>query len=303
LEGARVYSQIFNVISPIFAITLIGYALGRSETQIDSRTISSLVLLIATPSLVFSTLTSLQVDTGVLAIMALSAVLCVTVAALAAMVVLYLLGMSFRTFLPCLMLPNSGNIGLPVVLLAFGDRGLVLGISYFFVIALLQYTVGVAIASGQYSPRDLARQPLVYSILLVGIVLVSGIEVPPVIASTTELLGGMMIPAMLILLGTSLARLSVSDLKPALIIAAARLLIGIPTGLIVIRLLGLSGTEAGTVFLLASMPTAIVNYVFAERYRPDAAQVAGAVVVSTMLTFAALPVILWVTLRTAGVAS
>ncbi|HSM40299.1 MAG TPA: AEC family transporter [Afifellaceae bacterium] len=291
------YSQIFNVISPIFVITLIGFALGRSATQIDSRTISSLVLLIATPSLVFSTLTSLEVDAGVLATMALSAVLCVTIAALAAMVLLYLLGMSFRTFLPCLMLPNSGNIGLPIVLLAFGERGLALGISYFFVIALLQYTVGASIASGQYSPRDLARQPLIYSILLVGVVLASGIEVPPVIASTTELLGGMMIPAMLILLGTSLARLAVSDLKPALIIAAARLLIGVPTGLIVIRLLGLGGTEAGTVFLLASMPTAIVNYVFAERYRPDAPQVAGAVVVSTMLTFVFLPVILWVTLR------
>lgn len=291
------YSQIFNVISPIFVITLIGFALGRSATQIDSRTISSLVLLIATPSLVFSTLTSLEVDAGVLVTMALSAVLCVTIAALAAMVLLYMLGMSFRTFLPCLMLPNSGNIGLPIVLLAFGERGLALGISYFFVIALLQYTVGASIASGQYTPRDLARQPLIYSILLVGVVLASGIEVPPVIASTTELLGGMMIPAMLILLGTSLARLTVSDLKPALIIAAARLLIGVPTGLIVIRLLDLSGTEAGTVFLLASMPTAIVNYVFAERYRPDAPQVAGAVVVSTMLTFVFLPLILWVTLR------
>jgi predicted permease len=295
-----VYYQIFNVVSPIFAITLIGYALGRSSNQIDSRTISSLVLLIATPALIFSTLTSLQVDAGVLATMALSAVLCVTIAALAAMVVLYLLGMSFRTFLPCLMLPNSGNIGLPIVLLAFGERGLVLGISYFFVVALLQYTVGAAISSGQYSPRDLARQPLIYAILLVGIVLASGIEVPPVIASMTELLGGMMIPAMLILLGTSLARLTVSDIKPALIVAAARLLIGVPTGLIVIRLLDLGGTEAGTVFLLASMPTAIVNYVFAERYRPDAPQVAGAVVVSTMLTFAFLPVILWVTLKIAG---
>lgn len=294
------YYQIFNVVSPIFAITLIGYALGRSSNQIDSRTISSLVLLIATPALIFSTLTSLEVDAGVLATMALAAVLCVTIAALAAMVVLYLLGMSFRTFLPCLMLPNSGNIGLPIVLLAFGERGLVLGISYFFVIALLQYTVGAAISSGQYSPRDLARQPLIYAILLVGIVLASGIEVPPVIGSTTELLGGMMIPAMLILLGTSLARLTVSDIKPALIVAAARLLIGVPTGLIVIRLLDLGGTEAGTVFLLASMPTAIVNYVFAERYRPDAPQVAGAVVVSTMLTFVFLPVILWVTLKIAG---
>jgi predicted permease len=295
------YSQIFNVVSPIFAITLIGYALGRSSNEIDSKSVSTLVLLVATPSLVFSTLTSLDVDPDTLFTMVLAAVLGVTVAAAAAIPLLHLAGMSLRTFLPCLMLPNSGNIGLPLVLLAFGDEGLVLGISYFFVIALLQYTVGAAIYSGQYRLRDLARQPLVYSIVLVGMVLVSGVTVPAVIASTTELLGGMMIPAMLILLGTSLARLTVSDLKPALVIAAMRLFIGLPTGLLVISLLSLSGVQAGTVFLLASMPTAIVNYVFAERYRPDAPQVAGAVVVSTMLTFAVLPAILWVTLRIAGV--
>jgi predicted permease len=301
VNGSLMYSQIFNVVSPIFAITIIGYVLGRSKNDIDSRTISSLVLLIATPCLVFSTLTTLPIDTGALLTMAVSAVLCVSLATGAGILVLRMKGMSYRTFLPCLMLPNSGNIGLPLVLLAFGDEGLALGISYFFVIALLQYTVGAAISSGQYRLRDLASQPLVYSIILVGLVLVSGIKVPVVVATTTELLGGMMIPAMLILLGTSLARLAVSDLKPAIIIAMARLGIGIPTGFAVIWLLSLTGIQAGTVFLLASMPTAIVNYVFAERYRPDAPQVAGAVVVSTMLTFAVLPVILWATLQISGV--
>ena len=294
------YSQIFNVVSPIFAITIIGYVLGRSNNDIDSRTISSLVLLIATPCLVFSTLTSLQVEPTALLIMAMSAVLCVSIAAAAAVALLHLLGMSYRTFLPCLIMPNSGNIGLPLVLLAFGDKGLALGISYFFVIALLQYTVGAAISSGEYRIGDLARQPLVYSIGLVVVVLVSGVKVPAMVATTTQLLGGMMIPAMLILLGTSLARLSVSDLRPAIIMALARLGIGIPTGLAVIGLLSLSGIQAGIVFLMASMPPAIVTYVFAERYRSDAQQVAGAVVVSTMLTFAVLPVILWATLRISG---
>ncbi|HMB48694.1 MAG TPA: AEC family transporter [Afifellaceae bacterium] len=295
------YSQIFNVVSPIFAITIVGYVLGRLKNDIDSRTISSLVLLIATPCLVFSTLTSLPIKTGVLLTMAFAAGLSVFIAVIGGVVILRLLGMSYRTFLPCLIMPNSGNIGLPLVLLAFGEEGLALGISYFFVIALLQYTLGAAIASGEYRFRELASQPLIYSIVLVGLVLVSGIEVPTVVATTTELLGGMMIPAMLVLLGTSLARLEVADLRPAIIIALARLAIGIPTGLAVIMLLSLSGIEAGSVFLLASMPPAIVTYVFAERYRPDAPQVAGAVVVSTMLTFATLPVILWVTLQIAGV--
>ncbi len=286
------YSQIFNVVGPIFIMTFVGYLLGRSALRIDTATISSMVLLVATPCLVFSTLTSLDIGGDTLLKMALSAALCVATAGLLGLLILKLAGMSYRTFLPSLMMPNSGNIGLPLVLLAFGETGLALGVSYFFVIALLQYTVGAAISSGHYRLRDLANQPLVYSIAMVGIVVATGVQVPEVLATTTELFGGMMIPAMMILLGTSLARLTVSDLKPAVVIAIARLAIGLPTALIVIALLSLTGVEAGTVFLLATMPTAIVNYVFAERYRPDARLVAGAVVVSTLLTFLLLPAIL-----------
>jgi len=295
------YYQIFTVIAPIFLITIIGYLFGRSSLYVDSKTISSLVLLVATPSLVFSTLTSLEIDVATLLKMALSAALCVALATIAGLLILRALGLSYRTFLPCLIMPNSGNIGLPLVLLAFGEKGLALGISFFFVIALLQYTLGIAIASGEYRLRDLARQPLIYSVILAAVVLLTKVKVPVIIATTTQLLGGMMIPAMLILLGTSLARLSVSDLRQAIIVAVVRLGVGISTGLAVIGLISLSGIEAGAVFLLASMPTAIVNYVFAERYRPDSQQVAGAIVVSTILTFAVLPVIIWASYRIAGI--
>ena len=131
----------------------------------------------------------------------------------------------------------------------------------------------------------------------------TNIEVPTVIATTVDLLGGMMIPAMLVMLGVSLAQLGISDLKPAVIVAVARIAIGTVTGLVVIAVLSLTGTEAGTVFLMAAMPAAIVNYVFAERYHPDAQKVAGAVVISTLLTFAVLPAILWLALQIAGAAS
>ena len=163
------YYQILNVLGPIFAISntreliVLGSIswLNRPNmyptiviANIGPRTISSLVLLIATPSLVFSTLTSLEIDAATLLKMALSAILCVAIAAVAALLVLRALGMSYRTFLPSLIMPNSGNIGLPLVSLAFGEKGLALGISYFFTIALLQYTVGAAISSGEYRPKN-----------------------------------------------------------------------------------------------------------------------------------------------------
>ncbi len=295
------YSEIFTVVAPIFIITGVGFALGRFNTGIDTRSISTVVILVATPCLVFSTLTSLDIDLTTLGRMALAAVSCIIVAVLLGLAVLLLVRLPVRTFLTSLALPNSGNIGLPLVLLAFGDAGLALGISYFFVVALFQYTVGASIISGQYRYGELLRQPLVWSVILALIVVSTGLEVPEVIAKSTEITGALMIPAMLIMLGISLTQLTVSDLGPALFVAVARLGIGVAAGLGVISALSLSGIEAGVVFLMATMPTAIINYVFAERYRPDAAKVAGAVVVSTLFTFAVLPGLLLLTFFIAGV--
>ena len=71
--GLSMYSQIFNVVSPIFIMTFVGYVLGRTHRDIDTRSISTIVLLVATPCLIFSTLTSLRIDTGLLFKMALAA--------------------------------------------------------------------------------------------------------------------------------------------------------------------------------------------------------------------------------------
>ena len=285
--------QIIDVISPILLITFVGYVFARLNPGLDTRNISAIVINIATPCLIFSTLTTIDIDPSRMVTMAGAAFLCSMFGAFLAMPLLHILNMSWRTFLPSVVLPNSGNIGMPLVLLAFGQEGLALGISYFFVIALLQYTIGAGIASGQYRPGELVRQPLVWSILSVFLVLSTGFSVPAVIRTTTEILGDMMIPAMLITLGAALANLKIADLRPAIAIAVSRLAIGLIVAPIVILGLGLHGLEAGTVFLLAVMPTAIVTYVFAQRYRDDAVQVAGGVVLSTIMTFALLPLIIW----------
>ena len=209
---------------------------------------------------------------------------------------LALFGASMRSYLPSLMLPNSGNMGLPLVVLAFGSEGARLGISFFFVVALFQYSVGLTISSGSLRIGDIAQQPLIYSVALVLLVTWLNLPVPQVILKTTEMLGGMMIPAMLILLGASLASLKVSDLGPSIAVALGRLLIGISAGTAVIYLLGLTGIAAGIVFLMAAMPSAIVTYVFAERFQQSPARVAGAVVMSTLLTFFCLPALVWTAL-------
>lgn len=292
--------QMADILTPTMAITAIGWLMARAGVQLEARTVSTLVIMVATPALIFSTLTGLHVTVDTIATMAGAALFCLTLAGGMGLLAIRVLGGPVRSYLPPLMLPNSGNLGLPLVMLAFGEDGARLGVAYFFVVALVQHTVGLSIYAGSLRLGALMRQPLIYSVLAVLVVTVFEIEVPQVVLTTTSLLGGMMIPAMLLLLGTSLASLRITHLRPALLVAVGRLLIGVISALVVILVLDLKGAQAGTVFLLATMPTAIVSYVFAQRYNRDPGQVAGSVVVSTLLTFACLPGLIWAALKIAG---
>lgn len=293
--------QMVNVLAPITIIAVIGYLMGRSKIGLETRSLSTLVIMVATPSMIFYTLTSLHVDPETIQVMSGAALFCMIIAGVLGLGILLAFGKSVRSFLPPLMLPNSGNLGLPLVLLAFGPEGLQLGIAYFFVVSLVQHTFGLSVYSGSLKLGLLARQPLIYAVIAVIIVTWSGIQVPEVVLTTTQMLGGMMIPAMLILLGASLATLQISDLGTAMLIAVSRLVIGVISAVVAIWVLDFNGVAAGVVFLLASMPTAIINYVLAERFQHNPRQVAGAIVASTVLTFLCLPLMLWVALQIAQV--
>lgn len=295
--------QMALILGPIGILVLIGYVMGRRTSGLDTRTLSTVVIMVAAPALIFSSLTSLEISAQAVVSISGAAALCLVVSAVLAAAVLTLSGGSLRSFLPVLMMPNSGNMGLPLVMLAFGAAGRELAAAYFVVVALAQHSIGMSIYAGSFRPGVLLRQPLIYAVLLVVVVLATGIQVPAVIATTAEMTGGMMVPAMLLLLGTALARLRVADLRSAVFLAVGRLGIGVVSALIVIWVLDLEGLPAGVVFLMATMPTAIVIHVFSERFDRDPERVVGVVVVSTLLTFACLPGLTWIALKMAGVPS
>jgi malate permease and related proteins len=296
-------TELLGILGPVFIITAIGGLFGKSSVGLHTRTLSTLVLLVATPSLVFHTLVSMHISLGTMGRMALAAVACIAVSGVIGFCFLKLARARVRLFLPSLMLPNSGNLGLPLAALAFGEEGLKLGVSYFFIVALFQYSVGMMIASGSMDLRSFLKQPLLISVIIVLCVTGFDITLPEVVMTTTEILGGMMVPCMLILLGSSLATLDVSDMKAALWAAGGRLVLGLISALVVIWSFGLTGLAAGVVFLLAVMPSAIVTFVFAERYQKDAGAVAGAVVMSTVVTFLCMPGLIWIALRFAATAT
>jgi predicted permease len=119
----------------------------------------------------------------------------------------------------------------------------------------------------------------------------TGWSLPAWLSNTTGILGGATIPLMLITLGVSLAQLKVARWRHSLLFSLLRVLGGFGLAVLVAGLFGLQGIERGVLILQFSMPVAVFNYLLALRYEREPGEVAGMVVLSTLLAFVLLPFI------------
>ena len=125
--------EVLSVIAPVFIIAGVGYFWVRRKLPFDNATISSLVMYVGSPCLIYTSLTNNQVDTNELGIMAIAAAMVIIAGLLIGLMFLKIVRWETTTYLPALIHPNCGNMGLPLVLLAFGEEGLALGMAYFFI--------------------------------------------------------------------------------------------------------------------------------------------------------------------------
>ena len=140
------------------------------------------------------------------------------------------------------------------------------------------------------------RQPLVYASVLGGIFALQGWTVPLWLLNSLDLAGQVSIPLMLLTLGVSIAKLTVGEFRNAFLLSVAKLLISTAIAIFVIWLFDLDGSARGVLVLQLIMPVAVTSYLIAERYRAQPDKVAGAVVISTLVSVVAIPLTLAVLL-------
>jgi predicted permease len=119
-----------------------------------------------------------------------------------------------------------------------------------------------------------------------------GIEVPTWISRTTELLGDIAIPLMLLTLGVSLSKMHPDSLGRSVVLALVRFGLGVSAGLLITTVLGVEGLTRKVLILQAAMPVGVLNYLFAHRYGRSPEQVASLVLVSTLLSVLTIPALL-----------
>lgn len=285
--------EILSVIAPVFICAMIGIVWVKSGHSFETDFVSKLVINIGAPCLLFSTFMDIEISHQALTSMINAAVLTMVVFGVVGYLVLKWFGLSQRAFLPSQIFPNVGNMGLPLCLLAFGEEGLALALTFFAVNVLFGFTLGLSISSGKISVKGVIRNPMFIAVFITVPLVFAGVKPPAWIQNTTELLGGLTIPLMLIALGVSLGSFSISGLKRSIGLSVMRLGLGFIVGVTTAELLGMEGVEKGILILQCSMPVAVFSYLFAVRYNRQPADVAGTVVISTLLSFLTLPLLLW----------
>ena len=288
----EIVAQLASVIAPVFICAVVGVAWVRLGSAFDPAIITSLVYNVGAPCLILATFDKVELSAAVFAEIAAAGICAYAGFAAIGLVVLKLARLAVASYLPALMFPLTGSMGLPVCLFAFGDEGLALGLVFFMLGTIGTFTIGATVAAGRLSLRTLARTPALYAVVLAVLFKLTGIDLPRWAFNTTDLLGGIVIPTQLIALGISLTQLRVASLKRSFALALVRLGPGVLIGYGVAELFGLTRVAWSVVIIQCAMPVAISSYLFAQMYRREPEEVAGMVLISTTLSFATLPLLL-----------
>jgi predicted permease len=196
-----------------------------------------------------------------------------------------------------MMFVNAGNMGLPLMVLAFGEAALPAAVVLFFVENTLHYVLGTWLLDHHARLWNLWRVPVILAALAGAAVSLAGIEVWPPLYMAIKLLGDVSIPLLLFSLGVRLATSTLADLRIGLIGAAACPLMGMALAWPVAQALALAPADASMLLLFGALPPAVLNFVFAERYRQEPAKVASIVLIGNLGALLFVPLALLLVLK------
>lgn len=291
-QSVNLILTVLEITAPVFALACIGFVWVRLGLAYDVPFVSRMAMTISVPCLIFVALMQTEIDPAALATLSLASAASYALLAALLALLLTLLRLDMPTYLAPLIFGNTGNVGLPLALFAFGQEGLGYAVVVFAVMAIGSFTFGIWLVAGRGSLGRVLREPLVWSTVLGALFLWRGWQTPEVVTNTLDLVGQMAIPLMLITLGVAVARLRPGTLALSTGLSAVKIALCAAVAAGFGLWFGLPPVAFAVLVLQISTPVAVTSYLLAEKYGSDAQAVAGLVVSSTLLSVAALPLIL-----------
>ncbi|MDC0339629.1 AEC family transporter [Pelagibacteraceae bacterium] len=295
----ELYLKLIDVIVPVFFVIGIGYYLGKKNPEINTDFITTFAGNVGTPAMIFYTITTTGVTLSVFTEYFIYALVIIGGFSLVGILFLILLKKDFISELPPLILPNTGNMGIPICLFAYGTAGLGVASAIASVVILLHFTLGVLLAKKSFSIEILIKNIPIYGIIVSVIFLYFEWDVPGYLENTTFLLTYATIFLVLMSLGIALSRLKVVSWTHASILGAVRVIIGPLIGFGLIKFFDLDGFAAGVLLIQSCMPSAVLTYLVGSMYSEKKVvdSVASVIVASTVMSFITIPIVVFYSLK------
>ena len=295
----EIYIKLFEVLFPVFFIVFIGYFLGKQNPNLDTSFITNYSANFGTPALILFAVMTSGLSYSMFADFFVYWLIAMFFFALVGILFLVLMKKDYLRELPPFILPNTGNMGIPICLFAYGTSGMGIAAAISAVIVLLHFTLNVFLASRKFDILVIIKSPSFYAILVTVIFLYFELEMPTFVINTVMLLGYAMIVMILMSLGIALTQLKVFSLKNSIISSVGRIIAGPIIGYLIIKTFNLTGYAAGALLIQSSMPSAILTYLIASMYSPKEIidNIASTVVVSTLMSIVTVPVIVFISLK------
>lgn len=292
----------YNVLLPIFFTAGLGYWFAK-RFHPDITVFTKLSIYILMPCLVFSTITSSEVEVGEMgrltALVILQTGLLIGVG--------YLLSRWFQglgrptrtAILLAIVLGNSGNYGIPLIEFAFGPAGGQRGVLIAVLGTIVINTVGVYIASSgkkasvRAAIRAVLSIPLPYAVILALLIRFLQIELPLPVARTVSMLAQATVPLLLMLLGAQLSNVSLRSLgrerfKAMAAVTGVRLLVGPLMVVALAPFLGIEGITRSIAIVQLGMPTAVNSALLSAEFGADSEFASTVILISTLASIVTL---------------
>ena len=284
--------RIASIIFPVFACSALGAAYGYFRRP-DMAVVNRLNMEFFAPFLVFWALMDKPFDFLAFRDLAIGGVAVVLGSGLLLLPLAWLLRINLKTFLPPMMFNNSGNMGIPLILFAFGESALQAAVVLFIIEMVLHFTVGFYILNHRTNPLHLLKMPMIQATIL-GLLFSSlHLTLPDALANTVKLLGQVSIPLLLFSLGVRLLDVNFRDWKLGTLGALAGPAAGLISAFLMAQWLDLSTTHYALLLVFAALPPAVLNVLVAEQYQQEPDRVASIVLLGNLASLVIMPVVLW----------
>ena len=284
--------QIFGIIFPVVAIVLVGYFYA-TKFQPNMETANTINMNIFLPALMFSVLSKESFQIQNYQLLAISGVIVILGSGILAWIIAKALNINIKTFVPPMMFNNTGNIGLPLAVLAFGEIALGAAVVLFAIEMLLHFTFGAYILSKNANIMSIFRSPILIATLAGLSVNIIDFEIWLPITQMIDLLGQAAIPLLLFTLGTRLIGINFGDWKLGVLGSFLCPLLGLIVALAAIQFIELEHLHYQQLILFSVLPPAVLNHMMAEKYQQQPETVASIVMIGNIGSLIVLPIALY----------